>query len=93
MKLFYSKESISDLQRLRNFIREKNPDAAKQIGKSIRKGISKLKLFPYLGVKVNKAPDSQDTRDLITSNYIARYLVHNNRIIILRIWHHRENRL
>ena len=93
MKLFYSKEAISDLQRLRNFIREKNPDAAKRIAKSIRKGISKLKSFPYLGVKVNRAPDSQDIRDLIIGNYIARYLVHNNRIVILRIWHHRENRL
>ena len=93
MKLSYSKESIRDLQRLRNFIREKTPDAARRIAKSIRKGIGQLRSFPYLGVEVSRAPHPQNIRDLIIGNYIARYLVHNNQIIILRIWHHKENRV
>jgi len=93
MKLSYSKEAISDLQRLRNFIKDKNPDAAKRIARSIRKGIGQLRTFPYLGIEVTKAPNSQDIRDLIIGNYIARYLVRNNQIVVLRVWHHRENRL
>ena len=93
MKLSYSKESIGDLLRLRNFIKHKNPDAAKRIAKSIRKGIGQLRSFPYLGVEVSNASNSEDIRDLIIGNYIARYLVLSNHIIILRVWHHRENRL
>ncbi len=93
MKLSYSSEAISDLIRLREFIASKNPDAAQKIAKSIRKGIAQLKTFPYLGVEVELAPDPEMIRDLIIGNYIARYLIHSKHIYILRIWHHKEERL
>ncbi len=93
MKLSYSREAISDLIRLREFIASKNPDAAQKIAKSIRKGIAQLKTFPYLGVEVELAPDPEMIRDLIIGNYIARYLIHSKHIYILRIWHHKEERL
>ena len=57
MKLSYSREAIGDLIRLREFIATKNPEAAQKIAKSIRKGISQLKTFPYLGVEVEQAPN------------------------------------
>jgi len=31
-------------------------------------------------------------RDLITDNYIVRYLVYSNEVRILRIWHQKESR-
>jgi len=93
MKLSYSREAISDLIRLREFIASKNPDAAQEIAKSIRKGIAQLKTFPYLGVEVELAPDPEMIRDLIIGNYIARYLIHSKHLYILRIWHHKEERL
>ncbi len=93
MKLSYSREAISDLIRLRKFIASKNPDAAQKIANSIQKGITQLKTFPYLGVEVELAPDPEMIRDLIIGNYIARYLVHKKHIYILRVWHHKEERL
>lgn len=93
MKLSYSHEAIGDLIRLREFIASKNPDAAQKIAKSIRKGISQLKTFPYLGVRVERAPDPEMIRDLVIGNYIARYLVHQKHVYILRVWHHKEDRL
>ncbi len=93
MKLSYSREAISDLIRLRKFIASKNPEAAKIIANSIRKGITQLKTFPYLGVEVELAPDPEMIRDLIIGNYIARYLVHQKQVYILRVWHHKEERL
>ena len=93
MKLLYSHEAIADLIRLREFIATKNPQAAQKIAGSIRKGISQLKTFPYLGVEVELAPDPEMIRDLIIGNYIARYLIHEKQIYILRVWHHKENRL
>jgi plasmid stabilization system protein ParE len=95
MKLSYSPESINDLMRLREFIEIKNPQAAKRIAKSIKKGINELKSFPYIGVKVEKAPNPDLVRDLIIGNYTARYLIRPKEITILRVWHHKEkeNRL
>ncbi len=85
MKLSYSREAIADLIRLREFIATKNPLAAQKIAKSIRKGISQLKSFPYLGVEVEQAPDPEMIRDLIIGNYIPRYLIHAKQIYILRV--------
>ncbi len=93
MKLSYSREAIIDLIRLREFIATKNPEAAKKIAKSLRKGISQLKTFPYFGVEVEQAPNPEMIRDLIIGNYIARYLIYAKQIYILRVWHHKEERL
>jgi len=93
MTLSYSREAIGDLIRLREFIATKNPAAAQKIAGAIKKGISQLKIFPYLGVEVELAPDPEMIRDLIIGNYIARYLIHSKQIVILRVWHHKEERL
>ena len=93
MKLTYSHEAVGDLIRLREFIEIKNPEAAQRVAESLRNGISQLKSFPYLGVEVELAPDSEMIRDLIIGKYISRYLIHEKQIYILRIWHHREERL
>jgi len=93
MKIIYSQEAIADLIRLRKFIAIKNPQAAQKVAKSIRKGISQLKTFPYLGIEVEQAPNPEMIRDLIIGNYIARYLIHAKQIYILRVWHHKEERL
>ena len=93
MKISYSPEAIGDLIRLREFIAIKNPQAAQKIARSIQKGIAQLKTFPYLGIKVALAPNPEIIRDLIIGNYITRYLIHTKQIYILRIWHHKEERL
>ncbi|HEB63120.1 MAG TPA: type II toxin-antitoxin system RelE/ParE family toxin [Gammaproteobacteria bacterium] len=93
MKLSYSREAISDLMRLKKFIATKNPEAAQKIAKSLRKGISQLKIFPYLGVEVEQAPNPEMIRDLMIGNYIARYLIQAKQIYILRVWHHKKERL
>ncbi len=93
MKISYSPESIGDLIRLREFIEIKNPQAAQKIARSLNEGISQLKIFPFLGIEVELAPEPEKIRDLIVGNYIARYLLHSKQIYILRIWHHKEERL
>jgi toxin ParE1/3/4 len=90
MRVRYSPESIDDLIRLRNFIRSKNPVAAQRIAKELLDGINKLKLFPKIGLPVLRAPDPQSIRDLFIGNYTVRYLIGNNEIYILRMWHGKE---
>jgi len=93
MKISYTPESVNDLTRLREFIEVKNPLSAQRVANSILKGISQLNQFPYLGTEVQLAPNPEMIRDLIVGNYIIRYLVQPKRIDILRVWHHKENRL
>ncbi len=93
MTITYTPEAIGDLIRLREFIERKNPQAAQRIAKDLVKGIKQLKNFPLIGVEVEEAPDPEMVRDLITGNYTARYLVYSNEVHILRIWHHKEQRL
>lgn len=92
MNVRYSPEAVGDLRRLREFIEVKNPRAAKKAAATILKGISQLKEFPLLGTKVERAPNPEAIRNLVIGNYLARYLVHETEIYVLRIWHHREDR-
>lgn len=90
MRVRYSPESIDDLIRLRDFIEDKDPVAAQRIANELLDGINKLKLFSKIGLPVMRAADPQSIRDLFIDNYTVRYLVGNNEIYILRMWHGKE---
>jgi len=92
MNIRYSLEGVEDLRRLREFIEESNPAAAQRAAAAILKGLSQLKSFPLLGTKVSRAPNPESVRDLVIGDYLARYLVHEKEIYVLRIWHQKENR-
>ena len=87
----YSRESIEDLQRVVEFVEAKNPYAARRIAINLQEGVSKLKLFPQIGLPVVKAPDPDKIRDLYIDGYTVRYLITDEIIFILRVWHNKEN--
>jgi plasmid stabilization system protein ParE len=91
MKVRYSPESIDDLQRVVEFVEVKNPFAARRIAIDLQEGVDKLKLFPKIGLPVLKASDPEQIRDIYIGNYTVRYLIGNEVIYILRIWHNKEN--
>ena len=91
MNLRFSPEAISDLVRLREFIEDKNPGAAQRIANDLLLGMEKLKVFPEIGLKVERAFEPQRIRDLYVGNYIVRYLVGDGEIVVLRMWHGREH--
>ena len=90
MKTIYTPESVRDLQRLREFIAIKNPNAASRIANALQTGIKKLKTFPNLGTDVRE-DESKMIRDLVLGDYIVRYLLLKESIYILRIWHQKED--
>ena len=95
MKLVYSPEAVADLHRLHDFFAEQNPLAARRLAKSLRDGIKRLKQFPHMGQRVRQAVDvwaPEEIRDWVTGTYIARYLLLNETVVILRGWHQKENR-
>lgn len=90
MNILYTPEAIDDLTRLREFISEKNPHAAQRVAGELLEGINKLKVFPKMGITVNRAPDPSIIRDLFIGSYTVRYLLTNEQIHILRLWHGKE---
>ncbi len=91
MKVRYSSESIDDLHGVVEFVEEKNPFAARRIAIDLQEGVEKLKQFPKIGLPVLKASDPEQIRDLYITNYTVRYLIAEEIIYVLRIWHDKEN--
>lgn len=91
MNLRFAPEAVEDLVRLRNFIEDKNPVAAQRIANDLILGLEKLKVFPEIGLKVERAFEPQRIRDLFVGNYTVRYLIGDGEIVVLRIWHGKEN--
>jgi len=91
MKISYTPEAIADLSRLREFIEIKNPVAAQRVANELLIGIDKLKVFPKMGIQASRAPQPELIRDLFVGNYTIRYLIKDGEIIVLRLWHGKEN--
>jgi plasmid stabilization system protein ParE len=95
LKLKWLPESLLDLARLREFIRVHNPGAAQRAGKRIRESAQKLTVHPHLGRPVLDI-DRPTLRDLFIpfgqDGYWLRYAVLEDAILIVKIWHGRENR-
>lgn len=88
-------EAVSDLARLREFINTHNPDAASRAAKRIRDSARRLLSFPFVGIPVQDI-DKPQLRDLFIPfgqvGYWMRYTVTDEEIVIVKIWHGRENR-
>ena len=91
MNLRFAPETIEDLIRLREFIEKKNPTAAQRIAGDLLLGMEKLKVFPEIGLKVERAFEPHRIRDLYIGNYTVRYLIGDGEIVVLRLWHGKEN--
>lgn len=53
---------------MREFIEVKNPIAAQRIANELLTGIEKLKVFPKLGLPVQRAPDPEVIRDIFIAH-------------------------
>ncbi len=90
MNLNFSPEAVEDLTRLREFIVEKNPIAAHRIATELLLGLEKLKVFPEIGLEVDRAFNPKRIRDLFIGKYTVRYLIGEDEIVVLRMWHGKE---
>lgn len=95
MNLAFSREARSDLVRLRAFIAKHNPAAAERVAKRLIQGIERLLRHPRLGRRVTIAPDQlapEEIRDWPIGDYVVRYLITEDKIVVLRVWHGKEQR-
>lgn len=92
MRLAYSENAVADLVRLREFIAENDPLAAARVAAELLSRIENLGLYPEMGRAVELAPSPKAIRDAVFGKYRVRYSAHTETIVILRIWHHNEDR-
>ena len=90
MKLQFSRASLDDLVRLRDFIAEHNPAAAKRISEKLVSAIESLVEMPQRGRPVENF--DEEIRELIFGKYVIRYMIQKKKLSILRIWHGKEDR-
>lgn len=89
--LVWLDSAVNDLARLREFIAEKNPDAAARAARAIKQGAVLIAGSPNIGKPVADLPDY---RDLLirfgAGGYVLRYRVHLDVIYAVHLRHYRE---
>jgi addiction module RelE/StbE family toxin len=90
MKLQLTLAAEFDLEHIRDTIISDNPVAAEKVQQAIRKAIELLRSFPHLG----RPGVLKGTREKAVKSlpYIVVYRVHDDELIILRIFHGAQNR-
>lgn len=95
-KIEWLPEATEDVARLREFIKKENPLVAKNAGQRILSVINLLTKNPEAGMP---APDEDcdEFRDIYApfgkGGYTVRYRIKQQSIIIVRVWHSREDRI
>ena len=94
MKLIVSRAAVADLVRLRTLLIDKDEIAAQRAVQVLDDAMRSLLDFPDRGQRAGRS----GARDLIVpfgkSAYLVRYVhrVEADEIIVLRLWHGREQR-
>lgn len=95
MKYVFLPEAEEDIDRLYEFLIDKNPLAAQKAMLAIEEGVELLLDSPYMGVKMKDRPEY---RQLFVpfgkSVYVLRYRIQEEMdvLFVVRVWDGRENR-
>ena len=91
--ILLSADAVDDIERLRSFLDQSNPDAARRALALVWSAIERLHEFPDLGTPTKDADIRQIVVRFGASGYIVRYAALEDKdILITRIWHGREAR-
>lgn len=92
-KVIWRERAAADIARLRSFLSDKDLEAARRALQVIYRGGELLAVHPKLGRPI---PDGLHRKELFlpfgSGFYVLRYFVKNNTVIIVRVWHSKENR-
>lgn len=82
-----------DLRRLKTWTERYSPKQARRQAQRIQNAIESLRENPRLGRRI-PVPDGgkEELRELILVPYVIRYIVEPERIVIIRMWHNKEDR-
>ncbi len=93
-RVIWTPEALGDVERLHDFLKDKNPLAARRAVRAIREGLGLLADQPQVGRPVeNMEPEFREW--LISfgdSGYVALYRFDGEEAVILAVRHQREVR-
>lgn len=91
-KVVYAPGALRDLQRLREFLRPKNPAASQRAAEAIIKAMKVLGHQPQIGRPVADMPEPyrEWLIDFGDSGYVARYRFDGETVTILAVRHQKE---
>lgn len=94
MRLRWLPDTRHDIQRLFEFLLYKDTLAAERAMTLIEEGANKLLAMPEIGRPIN---DGSDRRELHlpfgAGSYVLRYRLNGGTVVIIRVWHSREQRI
>jgi plasmid stabilization system protein ParE len=91
MKIRWTAKGASYLARLYDFLNPAAPQAAARVVRQLAHAPDRLLAYPRLGEKL-EAYEPREVRRLRVGDYELRYEIAAGEIIVLRLWHCRENR-
>lgn len=91
MRMRWLSVSRRDLVRLHAFLQDVSPRSAARVIKMLSSAAKALPEFPHKGMRLDGFPE-REVRALIIGDYEMRYEIAGDELIILRIWHVREDR-
>ena len=93
MTVRWLEPALDDIRRLYDFLLEKDPTAAGRAARAIRAGADRLLDSPEIG---RPLADGTGRRELVipfgAGAYVLRYRVHDDTVVVIRVWHGREAR-
>lgn len=91
-QIIYTAAALRDIGRLRNFLRAKNPAAARRAAEAIRNGLKTLASQPRLGRPAEDLPEPyrEWVIEFGKDGYVVRYRVDGDAVMILAVRHGRE---
>ncbi|MGC1508946.1 type II toxin-antitoxin system RelE/ParE family toxin [Ketobacter sp.] len=87
MKLKFTPVALRDLKRLRQFIAIHDPQAARRYSERLKQSLKHLTKHPDMGKPIE---EPLGVRELVAGDYVARYLVKETDVIVLKIRHEKE---
>jgi plasmid stabilization system protein ParE len=91
MALRWTRAAYGDLQRIHEFLAPVNPVAAVQSARAVVARARRIPAQPRLGEKLSGF-GTREVRRVLVQKYEIRYEVAGSDIIILRVFHTREDR-
>jgi len=93
-KVVWRKRALTDIGRLYDFLYEKDQATASKAARVVQRAGLLLEVSPKLG---RPMPDGTRRRELFmpfgSGFYVLRYfLTEDHAVVIIRVWHSRENR-
>ena len=91
MQVLWTAKALIDTERLYLFLAQYDRDAALSLAARLDAAPAKLIAHPRLGERV-EGHVAKEVRKLSMGRYVMHYEIAGDKILILRLWHAREDR-